>query len=167
MCKGLAVIAEKIGEEWIVYSIKGESSHDKVIHTLRDELRYGTAPHLKFEVIFPHNVRDDIQQYYDYPDGWTEFVWGKKIACKDAVFAVFKYIYEHPGLLEFSPKMFHEADLSWADLSKADLSKANLSEADLNEANLSKADLNEANLSKADLNEANLSKAKHTETMGE
>ena len=124
MCNGLAVITERSGDEWVVYAKQGESSHDKLLHELRDDLRYGKAPHLKFEVVFPSQVRDDIQQDIDYPEGWTYVQRGKKIACKDAFFAVFKHLHEHPELLEFTPKMLSKANLSWADLSEANLSKA-------------------------------------------
>ena len=127
MCNGLAIITEKVGNEWVVYAKQGESSHDRLQHELRDDLKYGTSPHLKFEVVFPNQVRDDIPQDVNYPDGWTYIQFGKKIACKDAFFAVFKHLYDHQELLEFLPSMLSEADLSGADLRWANLSKANLS----------------------------------------
>jgi hypothetical protein len=115
MCKGLAVITEKIKDEWKVYAKQGESSHDKILHEQRDDLRFGKAPHLKFEVLFPVRVQDNIQQDCEYPTGWIELQWGKKVACKDAFFAVFKHLRDNPELLEFMPSMFQEADLSGAD----------------------------------------------------
>ena len=129
MCNGLAVIVERTDNEWKVYAKKGESSHDNLLHELRDGLRYGTDPHLKFEVIFPNQVRDDIQHDVEYPDGWTVLQFGKETACVDVFCAVFEYLHKNPELLEFLPKM-----LSKANLSKANLSEANLSEADLSEA---------------------------------
>ena len=156
MCKGLAVITEKIEDEWKVYAKQGESSHDKLLHEQRDDLRYGKAPHLKFEVLFPSRVQDDIQQDCKYPNGWTTVQWGKKVACKDAFFAVVKHLHDNPEFLEFKPSMFQEANLKWANLSEADLSEANLSEANLSKANLSEANLSEANLSEANLSGANL-----------
>lgn len=159
MCNGLAVIAEKLGKSWQVYAKQGESSHDALLHELREELRYGTAPHIKFEVIFPNQVRGDIVQTVKYPEGWTYIYLGKKIACIDAFLAVFKYIHIHQELLEFTPNMLSKANLRLADLSKAKLNRADLSEADLSEANLSEADLSGANLNGADLRWVDLSEA--------
>ena len=162
MCKGLAVITEKIDNEWIVYAKEKESSHDKLLHTLRDDLRYGIAPHLKFEVIFPNQIKDDIEQDCKYPKEWIQMQFGKKIACKDAFKAVSEYIYLHPELLNFDINMLSDANLHNANLHNANLHHANLNNADLHYTNLyyvnlSNANLYHANLSNADLRNANLS----------
>ena len=167
MCKGLAIIAEELDGEWKVYAKEGISSHDELLHTLRNGLRYG-ALHLKFELLFPYHLHDDIVQDVRYPEGWTRLIFGKKTACIASFVAVQKYLFENLNLIEFQKNMLSganltEADLSGANLTEADLIRANLTEANLIRADLIRADLTEANLSGADLTEANLSGADLTE----
>jgi len=63
------------------------------------------------------------------------------------------------ALIALIGKIFHSANLSYADLRSADLSSANLSSADLRSADLSSANLRSANLSYANLSSANLRSA--------
>jgi hypothetical protein len=156
MCRGLAIITEKVGKNWIVYAKVGESSHDKLLHELRDDLRYGIAPHLKFEVIFPNQIRDDISQDINYPDKWIVTQWNKKIACPAAFSAVSNYLTLYPELTQFTSKMMRGADLRGANLIRTNLREADLREADLREADLRGADLTGANLGDANLTGANL-----------
>jgi hypothetical protein len=161
MCRGLAIIAYKIGNQWMVEARAGISSHDNLIHELSDDLRNGYQKHLKFEMHFPRSITDDICQDITeyYPESWTEIHFGKIHACFESFYAVSRYIMENPQLLDFNIKMLQKADLSRATLFGADLSRADLSGANLSRAALSRADLSEADLSGAALSGANLSGA--------
>ena len=163
MCRGLAVIAEKINEEWKVYALAKETSHDKLLSGLDDELRYGRRPHVKFEVLYPDQIRDDIQQDLAqragkyYPDGWVIKRGYKYRAPREAFAAVARSIYAIEDLESwFTPQMYQGADLRDANLQGANLRDANLQGADLRGADLWGADLRGADLQGADLRDANL-----------
>ena len=129
MCKGLAVITEKIGDTWEVHAKEGITSHDDLLHEMRDDLRYGRSPHIKFEVYFPMVINDDIQQDVAkkyYPKGWVELMYGRYVACPDAVSAVAQYLAAHKELLNYNPKMLHNASLNRASLNRASLDGASL-----------------------------------------
>ena len=121
MCKGLAVVAEKIDDQWIIYAREGVVSHDELLHGLREDLRDGKAPHIKFEVYFPMVINDDILQDVEnyYPAEWVEKKYGKLVACPESVLAVARYLYENKGLLDFTPNMLHNASLDGASLDGA------------------------------------------------
>jgi hypothetical protein len=169
MCKGLAVVAEKIDEIWEVYAKKGCNSHDTLLHELREDLRDGKAPHIKFEVYFPMVINDDIQQDVAikggyYPVGWLEFKFGKWIACPESVFAVVHHLNENKNLLDFDSSMLQHASLNDASLNRASLDGASLNDASLNRASLDGASLdgaslNDASLNRASLNDASLNRA--------
>ena len=183
MARGLAVIAELLNDKWIVYAIPKEPLHDKVIHTLRDDIRYGKIPILKFEIHYPNIIRDFIVDDFKYPDGFLEIKMGKKRAAIGALKAVYEYyIKNYDKLSEFTNDMLGQSDLSHANLvgatlynsdlsganliganlTKANLYNANLAGANLYNANLTDANLTDANLSYADLTNANLSRARLT-----
>src|SRR5208282_3958104 len=170
MCRGLAIVVEKIGDEWEVYAMGGCGSHDQLLSYLDDGLKYAKRPHLKFELLYPNVLVDDIVQECAndpraYPKEWLEYRAGRWRAVMSAFSAVMQFISEHPSLtISFTPKMMegaqlYGANLSGADLSRADLSRADLYGADLSRADLSRADLSRANLSGADLSGADLSRA--------
>jgi len=165
MCRGLAVVTEKIGDEWKVYALEKETSHDKLLTTLDDELRYGRRPHIKFEVLYPDQIRDDIQldiaESY-YPTGWVIKRGYKYRACLEAFAAVSQYIYSIENLEAwFTPQMYQNADLRSADLQSANLRSANLRSADLWSADLRSANLRSADLWNADLRSADLRSARN------
>jgi len=130
MCQGLAVITEKIDGEWKVYAQPKVCSHDELLATLDDDLRYGKRPHIKFEVLFPDQIRDDIvhdvaDKYY--PDGWVIKRGYKLRACKEAFAAVARSIFNIADLESwFTPQMLQSANLWGADLWGANLWGANL-----------------------------------------
>ena len=160
MCKGLAIIAEKIDGTWKVYGKQGVASHDDLLHELDDDLKYGKRPHLKFEVLFPCIVHDDIDQDVVekyYPDGWVVKRYGKWCACLESMQAVMAYLLDDH--IQFTVKQLQGADLKGADLRGANLKGANLRDADLRGANLKGADLEGADLEGADLRGANLYRA--------
>ena len=164
MCKGLAVVAEKINGKWWVYAKEGIVSHDELLHELREELRDGATPHIKFEVYFPMIINDDIQQDVArnggyYPVGWIETKFGKWVACPDSVSAVAQYLTENKILLDFTPQMLHNASLDGASLNGASLNGASLNRASLNDASLDGASLDGASLNRASLNGASLNGA--------
>ena len=158
MCKGLAVIAEKIDSEWKVYAQKGEVSHDNLLSSFCcNDLKYGTRPHIKFEVMFPCIIRDDIVQGVAenyYPEGWVVKKYGKWCACLDSIKAVANYLTD--DMIQLYVKQLSGADLRGADLRGADLRDANLQGADLRDADLRDANLRGADLRGADLRDANL-----------
>ncbi|MFA4850807.1 MAG: pentapeptide repeat-containing protein, partial [Methanoregula sp.] len=149
MCQGLAVVAEKVNDEWIVYAKEGVTSHDELIHTLRDDLRCGTSPQIKFEIYFPMIINDDIQQDIAekyYPKGWVENKFGRWSACPESIAAVAQYLVDNKDLLNFDPKMLQHASLDGASLDGASLDGASLDGASLNRASLNRASLNRASL---------------------
>ena len=157
MCKGLAIIAEKIDGTWKVYGKQGVASHDDLLHELDDDLKYGKRPHLKFEVLFPCIVHDDIDQDVVekyYPDGWVVKRYGKWCACLESMQAVMAYLLDDH--IQFTVKQLQGANLRDADLEGADLRNATLRDADLRGANLRDADLRNATLWDADLQDADL-----------
>jgi len=164
MCKGLVIIAEKIDGTWKVYGKQGVTSHDDLLHELDDDLRYGVRPHLKFEVLFPCIVHDDIDQIVAvaekyYPKEWVVKRYGKWCACLESIQAVTTYLSDE--CIQFTVKQLQGADLRGANLEgaylrDADLRGANLREANLREANLRGANLRGANLEGADLEGADL-----------
>ena len=162
MCKGLAVVAEKVKDEWIVYAKEGVKSHDDLLHKLRDDLRYGKIPHLKFEVHFPMIIIDDIDQTVAkkyYPEGWVEQRFGKWVACAESFAAVANHLSENKDLLNFDPSLLDHASLDHASLDHASLNDASLDHASLNDASLDHASLNDASLNDASLNRASLNDA--------
>ena len=162
MCRGLAIVVEKIGDEWEVYAMGGCGSHDQLLSYLDDGLKYAKRPHLKFELLYPNVLVDDIVQECAndpraYPKEWLEYRAGRWRAVMSAFSAVMQFISEHPSLtISFTPKMMEGAQLYGANLSGADLSRADLSRADLYGADLSRADLSRADLSRANLSGADL-----------
>jgi uncharacterized protein YjbI with pentapeptide repeats len=172
MCNGLAVIVEKIDEEWKVYARKSEGSHDNLLSSLDNDIRYGNRPHIKFEVTFPCIIRDDIVQDVAekyYPEGWVVKKYGKWCACLDSIKAVANYLTDDMIELEvnqlqlanltrvdLSNMNLAHAELGGANLGCANISGANLNDADLTGANLTGANLRYANLTNADLSDANL-----------
>ena len=159
MCKGLAVITEKVKGKWIVHAKEGVKSHDDLIHEMDEDHRYGKKPHVKFEVYFPMIINDDIQQDVAekyYPKGWVEFRYGKWVACTEAFAAVANHLSEHPELLNFDPKMLDHASLDGASLNDASLNDASLNRASLDGASLNRASLNGASLNDASLDGASL-----------
>ena len=164
MCKGLVIIAEKIDGTWKVYGKQGVTSHDDLLHELDDDLRYGVRPHLKFEVLFPCIVHDDIDQMVAvaekyYPKEWVVKRYGKWCACLESMQAVMAYLLDDH--IQFTVKQLQganlrDADLEGADLEGADLRGAYLRGADLRGANLEGAYLRDADLRGANLREANL-----------
>ena len=154
MCKGLVIIAEKIDGTWKVYGKQGVTSHDDLLHELDDDLKYGKRPHLKFEVLFPCIVHDDIDQIVAvaekyYPKEWVVKRYGKWCACLESMQAVMAYLLDDH--IQFTVKQLQGADLEGANLREADLRTA-----DLWGANLEGADLEGANLEGADLRGAYL-----------
>jgi hypothetical protein len=122
MCRGLAVIATERNEKIELYAMREESSHDKLLHMLDDDLRLGKYPHIKFEILYPRNIVPDICNDVDdyYPDGWLINEWGKKRPAEKFFQAVEKFLSENPeNLLNFTKSMLQGADLSYADLSDA------------------------------------------------
>ena len=162
MCKGLAVVAERIEGIWQIYAKEGIISHDILLHELREDLRDGIAPHIKFEVYFPMIINDDIQQDVAekyYPEGWVENKFGKWCACPESISAVAQYLNENRDLINFTPKMLHHASLNYASLNDASLNRASLDHASLNRASLNDASLNGASLDHAWLDGASLNHA--------
>ena len=162
MCQGLAVVAEKVNDEWIVYAKEGVKSHDDLLHILDDGLRCGSRPHLKFEIYFPMIINDDIQQDVAekyYPEGWVEKRFGKWVACPDAFGAVAKHLCENKDLLNFDPSLLDHASLDGASLNDASLNGASLNEASLDGASLNRASLDGASLNDASLDGASLNRA--------
>jgi len=162
MCKGLAIIAEKIDGTWKVYGKQGVTSHDDLLHELDDDLKYGKRPHLKFEVLFPCIVHDDIDQIVAvaekyYPNEWVVKRYGKWCACLESIQAVTTYLSDE--CIQFTVKQLQGADLRGADLRGADLREADLRNADLRNADLEGANLEGADLRGADLRGANLRNA--------
>src|SRR5208282_3011766 len=133
MCRGLAIVVEKIGDEWEVYAMGGCGSHDQLLSYLDDGLKYAKRPHLKFELLYPNVLVDDIVQECAndpraYPKEWLEYRAGRWRAVMSAFSAVMQFISEHPSLtISFTPKMMEGAQLYGANLSGADLSRADLS----------------------------------------
>ena len=161
MCKGLAVIAEKIDGIWKVHAQEGINSHDTLISKLRDGLKFGTDPHLKFEIYFPMIVNDDIIQDVAekyYPEGWVEKHLGKWVACAESFAAVSKYLSENPNLINFDQylNLLDNASLNRASLNRASLNRASLNRASLDGASLNDASLNDASLDGASLDGASL-----------
>jgi hypothetical protein len=164
MCKGLVIIAEKIDGTWKVYGKQGVTSHDDLLHELDDDLRYGVRPHLKFEVLFPCIVHDDIDQIVAvaekyYPKEWVVKRYGKWCACLESIQAVTTYLSDE--CIQFTVKQLQGADLQGAylrnaNLRDADLRNATLWDADLQDADLRGANLRNATLWDADLEGANL-----------
>jgi len=157
MCKGLAIIAEKIDGTWKVYGKQDVASHDDLLHELDDDLKYGKRPHLKFEVLFPCIVHDDIDQDVVekyYPDGWVVKRYGKWCACLESIQAVTTYLSD--VCIQFTVKQLQGADLYRANLQGADLKGADLRDANLQGAVLQGANLQGANLWDANLRDANL-----------
>ena len=162
MCKGLVIIAEKIDGTWKVYGKQGVTSHDDLLHELDDDLRYGVRPHLKFEVLFPCIVHDDIDQIVAvaekyYPKEWVVKRYGKWCACLESIQAVTTYLSDE--CIQFTVKQLQGADLRGANLEGAYLRDANLEGAYLRDADLRNADLWGANLEGADLEGADLREA--------
>ena len=159
MCKGLAIIAEKIDGTWKVYGKQGVTSPNDLLHELDDDLKYGKRPHLKFEVLFPCIVHDDIDQMVAvaekyYPKEWVVKKYGKWCACLESIQAVAICLSDE--CIQFTVKQLQGANLRDANLEGADLEGANLREADLRNADLWGADLRGANLEGADLRGADL-----------
>ena len=129
MCNGLAVIAEKVDGIWKVYVKEGVGSHDVLLSTLDDGLKYGNRCHIKFEVTFPCIIRDDIvQDIADeyYPKGWVIKKYGKWCACLDSIKAVMNYLTDND--IQLTIKQLQYADFRNADLRDADLSHADLTD---------------------------------------
>ena len=121
MCKGLAIIVENLNGRWKVHLTAHVGGHDELLSTLSDDLKYGKVPHLKFELLYPNILKDDITQDVEdyYPDDWLTVHRGIKHAKNEVFEAVWKYLGHCDIDALFTTKMYQGANLSGADLSWA------------------------------------------------
>jgi hypothetical protein len=170
MCQGLAIVAWlNDAKEWEVKALEGVSSHDDLLSQMGEPFNVGRVKHLKFELLYPHNLRADIDQdvardprlsAQAYPEGALRLEMGRYEPVPEVYAVVMGYLaYTDVARFKYTNKMLQEAYLPKADLIRANLSGANLIRANLSGANLIRANLSGANLIRANLSGANLSEA--------